>query len=143
MKHLLLLRHAKSSWANPELADIDRPLNKRGKRGATAVGRWMRENGWIPDAALVSAARRTRETWERLELPGTPELRDDLYDAGPEALLTALRAARGDTVLLIGHNPGIGALAHRLDVAAPGHPRFEDYPTAGLAVLAFDIADWA
>ena len=137
MTQLLLLRHAKSSWANPEMPDIERPLNKRGNRAARAMGQWLRANGLLPDRALVSAARRTRETWERLGLEAELELRPDLYEAEPDALLAALRGTSGQTVLMIGHNPGIGALARALAAAPPDHPRFADYPTAALTALRF------
>lgn len=143
MKHLILLRHAKSSWVNPELEDFDRPLNKRGKRSARALAKWFRESDWKPDQVLCSSARRTRETWEELDLAGTPELRDDLYHAGADRMLKALRHAEGKTVLLIGHNPGIAALAHVLVSTPPDHSRFDDFPTGSLLVADFDIKKFA
>jgi phosphohistidine phosphatase len=143
MKHLLLLRHAKSSWANPELDDIDRPLNKRGKRASGDLAGWFRETGWAPDEVLCSAARRTRETCERLGLACEPTLRDDLYDAQTGDLLAAIQGAAGDTVLMVGHNPAIGALARLLAASPPDHARFPDYPTGALTILRFDLDDWA
>lgn len=143
MKHLILLRHAKSSWVNPDLDDFDRPLNKRGKRSAKALGEWLRAEGWQPDLVLCSAARRTRETWEGLGLPGEPVLRKDLYHAMPEGMLAILRAATAQTILLIGHNPGIAALAQDLVREAPQHPRFSDYPTGALLVAGFELKKWS
>ncbi|WP_068118478.1 SixA phosphatase family protein [Tropicimonas marinistellae] len=142
MKQLILLRHAKSSWVNPELDDFDRPLNKRGKRSAKALGKWLRKNERTPDHVLCSAARRARETWEELKLPGDVALRDDLYHASPETMLTALRGTRGRCILMIGHNPGIAALAHDLVAEPPAHPRFADYPTGSMLILDFDIKKW-
>src|SRR6478735_6393170 len=96
MRRLILIRHAKSSWADAATADVDRPLDKRGRDGAALVGAWLAREGYRPDAALVSTARRTRETWDVLAhalgdapasyLPG-------LYHADAEAMLEALRAA--------------------------------------------------
>ncbi len=142
MKHLILLRHAKSSWNNPEVADIDRPLNKRGKRAATDIGAWLKAEGWIPDEVLCSPARRTRETLERLHIGVAPSLRDGIYEAPPGALLSAVQGAVGSTVLMVGHNPGIGALAQILATAKPDHVRFDDYPTAATTVLRFELEAW-
>ncbi|PRY21145.1 phosphohistidine phosphatase [Aliiruegeria haliotis] len=139
MKTLILLRHAKSNWVNPDLEDIDRPLNKRGKRSAKALGKWVRKSPWTPDKVLCSTSRRTRETWEGLSLEGTPELRDDLYHASPDAMLDVIRKTEGDVVMLIAHNPGIAALAHELVAEAPSHSRFSDYPTGSLLVVEFDV----
>ena len=143
MKTLILLRHAKSSWANPEMEDIDRPLNKRGKRAAADMGAWLKSEGWVPDEVLCSAARRTRETLDRLKLPDCrAALREDIYEAPPSTLLAAVQGATGNTVLMVGHNPGIGALAQYLAATKPAHPRFDDYPTGAVTILRFDIDDW-
>lgn len=143
MRHLILLRHAKSSWVNPDVEDFDRPLNKRGKRSAKALGKWIRSNPWQPDEILCSAARRARETCEGLKLPVGADLRQDLYHAEPGTMLEVLRNANGKTVLMIGHNPGIAAFAHLLAETPPDHPRFTDYPTGALLVLGFDTKNWA
>ena len=63
MRRLILMRHAKSSWADPGQRDLDRPLNKRGRRSAALVGGWLKRKGYRPDQALVSSARRAQETW--------------------------------------------------------------------------------
>ena len=143
MKTLLLLRHAKSSWANPKIEDFDRPLNKRGKRAAADIGAWLRAEGWTPDEILCSAARRTRETCERMKTDCAPTLLEDIYEAPPGQLLAAVQGARGETVMMVGHNPGIGALAQYLARETPQHPRFGDYPTGALTILRFDLEDWA
>ncbi|TJW64040.1 MAG: histidine phosphatase family protein, partial [Mesorhizobium sp.] len=62
-KQLLLLRHAKSSWDDPDLIDFDRPLSARGLKAAPLVGRELASQGWLPDLALVSPALRSRDTW--------------------------------------------------------------------------------
>lgn len=143
MRRLILLRHTKSSWASPDTEDVDRPLNKRGKRSAKALGKWLRSHALVPDTTLCSSARRTRETWDGLALPGPVELRDDLYEATTETLLTAIREAEAETLLVIGHNPGIAELAQRVLAEAPTHERFTDYPTGALTIATFDIDSFA
>ncbi|WP_116134298.1 histidine phosphatase family protein [Tropicimonas sp. IMCC34043] len=141
MLHVLLLRHAKSSWVNPEISDFDRPINKRGKRAAKAIGAWLAKEELNPDRVLSSSARRTRETWEGMKLPGQPDLRKELYHAGPEEMLAMLQAVTpgAGTILMIGHNPGVAELAHMLVAEQPDHPRFDDYPTGALLVAGFDV----
>ncbi|MEM6489916.1 MAG: histidine phosphatase family protein [Pseudomonadota bacterium] len=143
MRHLLLLRHAKSSWANPELPDFDRPLNKRGQRSAKALGRWLHSNGTLPELVYCSSARRTRETWDGLKLPGEVAFRDDLYEADSGAVLDVVRACPTPSLLVIGHNPGLADLAHSLARTAPAHARWSDYPTGALTSLRFEVSAWA
>lgn len=142
MKTLLLLRHAKSSWGNPDLPDHDRALNKRGQRAAPVMGTWIKQNDLVPGAAYVSDARRTVETWDRLGLDLTPTITGALYHATPQALLDTIMGATADIVLLVGHNPGIGLLAEAIVETEPTHDRFDHYPTAALLVARFDIASW-
>ena len=143
---LILIRHAKS--ARPAgVADHDRPLNDRGRRAADALGRWMAREGLLPDAVLVSDARRTRETWDGIAaaLPEAPPPRPErgLYEVGAEEMLDVLRGAEGRTVALVGHNPGIGDLAAGLLAAPPDHPRFADYPTGATLVARLPAEGWA
>ncbi len=144
---LILTRHAKSSWDDPALEDHDRPLNVRGRRSAEEIGRWLAERGYLPDALLSSTSVRTRETWALISRALQPRIparwEAALYHAGPQEILDVLRTAEGETVMLLGHNPGIGIAAANLAAAGPGHPRFNDYPTAATTVYRFDIADWA
>lgn len=142
MKTLLLLRHAKSSWGNPDLPDYDRALNKRGQRAAPVMGNWIKANDLVPGEAFVSDARRTVETWERLGLDLTPTITGALYHATPQALLDTVMGASADMVLLVGHNPGIGLLAEAIVETAPHHDRFDQYPTGALLVARFDIPAW-
>jgi phosphohistidine phosphatase len=153
MLTLMLLRHAKSDWPKGGQADIDRPLNERGERAAKLMGRYMGDNGLLPDLALCSPARRTKQTCELAmkELATIPEVRfeQDIYSfSDGSALLKCLRRNGGaaQTVLLVGHNPAIAGLA--LKLAGMGDDRLhaqisEKYPTAALAVITFEIDDWA
>ncbi len=143
MRQLILLRHAKSSWVNPDLNDFDRPLNKRGQRSAKTLGKWLRKSGYAPEVTYCSTARRTRETWEALKLDGSLQLMEELYHASPDRMLGVLHGSEASSVLMIAHNPGISALAHVLVDTAPDHPRFADYPTGSLLVLEFDVESFS
>ena len=151
MKTLILMRHAKSSWADPGIDDRDRPLNKRGRSAAPVMARWLEMRGLRPGRVLCSSSRRTRETAALMRetvpwLP-EPEVSGALYHAGPGTLLEHLRRLPGgcDSVLVIGHEPGLGALLRMLGgrTAAPECRRaYGHFPTAAMAVLEADIGDW-
>jgi len=142
VKTLILMRHAKSSWDTP-LEDHARPLNGRGRISADAMGDWLRARKYLPDQALVSDAARTRETFARLGFVCDTAFEDALYHASAHAMLKALRAATGQTVLMLGHNPGIAEFASALVAEAPDHMRFFDYPTCATTVIRFDISAWS
>ncbi len=139
---LILLRHAKSSWGDPTMDDHDRPLNDRGHRDAPRIGRWLSENGFTPDHALCSSARRAQETFEGLGLDVPHTINGDLYLASPRILFKAIQQATHPTVMVVAHNPGIATLAEQLIATPPDHPRFHDYPTAATLVAEFDAPDW-
>jgi phosphohistidine phosphatase len=144
MHRLLLLRHAKSSWDDPSLADRDRPLAPRGHRAAARMANHLRSDVPRPDLVLCSPALRTRETLDRMSNAfGDAEVvvDDELYGAGEGELLERLRAVddRFETVAVIGHNPGIHDLAIALAGSGAELDRMEaKFPTGALAVLAFD-----
>lgn len=151
MLTLILLRHAKSSWNNPALADIDRPLATRGMNDAPLIGRAMAERGIDPELVLCSSARRTRDTLDLVlpELRVEPQVVYDgaLYHAHPKAMLQMLQAIQPGTnrVMLVGHNPELQAFA--LDLVGSGSKHFRErlmtkYPTAGLAVINFPAGLW-
>ncbi len=142
MKRLILMRHAKSSWDTPGLDDHQRPLNGRGQQAATAIGAWLKTHNHIPDQILSSSSTRTRETCERLKLEAEKTFVDRLYHADPAEMQQVLQSATGQTVLMLGHNPGIAWFAHDLVESPPDHPRFSDYPTCATLVAAFAIDDW-
>lgn len=147
-RRLILTRHAKSAWDDPQLADQDRPLNDRGRRSARALGDWMASRGYEPEEVLCSPARRTQETWEKIAgaaLEVRPLLRFEagLYHAGPEKMLQILRTATQPTVMMLGHNPGIAEFAAMLPARPPMDPDFRRYPTAATLVVDFQIEDWA
>jgi phosphohistidine phosphatase len=147
MKRLILTRHAKSSWDDPLMPDHDRPLNERGKAAAADLGQWLASRGYVPDEVLCSDALRTRKTFSGIApaLPGTPvlELKPALYHAGPDVMLAVLRHAVGETVMIIGHNPGIAEFAARLLSRPPANPEFARYPTGATLVADFDVDAWS
>jgi phosphohistidine phosphatase len=153
MLTLSLLRHAKSSWADRELEDHDRPLAKRGTKAAGAMGAFIAKEGLRPDLILCSGSVRTRATLA-LVLPelGTPapqvEFDEGLYMATPAALLARVQEVTRDMrhVMLIGHNPGMHALA--LELTGKGNKKDVEalaskFPTCGLAVLTFKARKWS
>ena len=144
MTHTLILtRHAKSSWDHPGLADHARPLSKRGVKSARAMGNWLRQGGWDPDQTLSSSSRRTRETYDKMGVACEVTFTDDLYHASADQMHRVLATGQGRTILMLGHNPGIGELAGRLVSAPPDHSRFDDYPTCATLIVTFDIESWA
>jgi phosphohistidine phosphatase len=144
VRRLYLLRHAKSSWDDPDLPDHLRPLARRGRTAVAALVRHMRATGIAPALVLCSPALRARQTWEGVA-PGLPaetavEVDDALYGAGAEDLLRRLRRISADleSVLVVGHNPGLEDLA--LGLVGHGDPasrrRLETkFPTGALATL--------
>jgi phosphohistidine phosphatase len=149
MLTLSLFRHAKSSWADPSREDFDRPLAPRGLNAASAMGAFMAQKV-RPDLVLCSPARRTRETLAQIaDLIGNPHTfyPANLYLASPETLLTSIHAT-DDTVrhlMLVGHNPGLHALAVTLvkpDDSAAARALSAKFPTAGLAVITFQVEAW-
>jgi phosphohistidine phosphatase len=153
MLRLLLLRHAKSSWAEHGVEDRQRPLNKRGREAAPVVGRHLRRMKWIPDLVICSPAERTRRTLELvIEAAGSrPEIAYDeaVYDFGDgNALIDVIRARGGAarTLMIVGHNPSMEFLAIRLARSGPPDAIAEirrKFPTAALAVFDVDAPSWA
>ena len=150
MLRLLLLRHAKAAWPSGTL-DLDRPLAKRGQEAALVMGDYLKSERLEPDLVVVSPARRTQETWERVQpFLGEIETRRDgrIYEAPVGRLLEVLREVefKTRTLLVIGHNPGFEELAKLLigEGDMDGILRLgQKYPTAGLAVIDFSLEDWA
>jgi phosphohistidine phosphatase len=137
-KVLLLLRHAKSSWDDPALADHDRPLAARGRKAAQRIGARLRTDKTPVNLVLCSSARRARETVELVAPPGELEIDDRLYGASPGELLQRLRQVPDDVgaVMLVGHNPAMRDLAIEL-LSGDGDQLVGKFPTGALATLTF------
>ena len=134
---LLLLRHAKSSWDDPMLADHDRPLGPRGRKAAKLISEHLREQRIGVSLVLSSSARRARETVDLVKPPGELRVERGLYAASADLLLERVRSLplEATTVMIVGHNPGLHELATRL-VRDPG-ALTEKFPTGALAMLSF------
>jgi len=152
MKHLFLLRHAKSDWGSLGLDDFDRPLAPRGIRACKRLARHIAERRYQFDLVLCSAAQRAKETWDRIaheigcDAPVTYDR--DLYLAGEDSFMKQLHGLDDEvrSVLLVAHNPDIAAFAARLcqDGQADALHRLDaKYPTGGLAAIRIDCAHWA
>lgn len=139
MRQLILLRHAHAQPAAPGQADIDRPLSSEGHAEAEAAARWLQGKGLLPDRALCSPARRTRETLERvLAVIGYADQRLDaeIYEASAGTLAEIVdRHREVGRLLLVGHNPGLERLAALLHSGQSGD--YRGMPPAGIAVLEF------
>lgn len=145
MRHILVLRHAKSDWATAGMSDFDRPLAARGRHAAAAMGAFMADACPLPDVILCSAARRAVETWQIVarQWPDAPPavFSDELYNAATGDLMLRLtQQTDATTVMLVGHHPGFDGLA--ISLAADQQADLVDkmrikFPTAALAHLTF------
>ena len=153
VKTILLLRHAKSAWNTAHQSDHDRPLNDRGERAARTMADHIAAKAHRPDLILCSTAARTRQTLAPLvKTLGSPtppiSLEKELYLASESELLERLQALpeEAGTVLLVGHNEGIGQLAAALAAHGPSEAleRLRDkYPTGALALLRPPSGPWS
>jgi phosphohistidine phosphatase len=149
MRTVFLLRHAKSDWSDPTLADIDRPLAPRGERAAKKIAGYVRRKRIQPALILCSPSVRTRRTLEAIE-PSLGrncivEFVPALYAASRQELLRQLQALPDSvaSVMLIGHNPGLQELALALASRGADLPRLEEkLPTGALATLVADCQSW-
>jgi phosphohistidine phosphatase len=153
VKRLLLLRHAKAERETAD--DIKRGLEKRGEKDSARMGRFLRDDVYIPDLILCSTAMRTRKTVELLlpELGRAPkvEYQSELYLAEPEVILSLIRRVADKTgvLMVVGHNPGLEQLALAL-AAQPLEKALrkrydamdEKFPTCALAVIDFQVGRW-
>jgi phosphohistidine phosphatase len=155
MRRLMLLRHAKTESDAPSGRDQDRKLDNRGRHDAAEIGGFLGKNPPCPDLVLVSHAVRAIQTWEiaweamkeRVPAPQV-QLMPELYGADlPQLLETVRNVSLTDPkrLMLVGHNPGMHELASALAGSGDAAGRdilAENLPTAGLAILDFDIDDW-
>jgi phosphohistidine phosphatase len=140
---LLILRHAKSSWADEYTDDWERPLTERGVRDATRVGELLRRLSLVPDSIITSDAVRAQTT-ARLVADAAGYLgkvieSSLLYHASPDAVIEVIRTvatATARSVMIVGHNPGLEDLTAQLTGEHVG------LPTAALVNVAVDIDRW-
>jgi len=142
IRHLLVMRHAKSDWSDMSLSDHDRPLNARGCRDAPRMARWISEIGYVPDMVLSSSSQRTRDTMELMNQTWSREVRasfcDSLYLATPETISRTIQSdgCGVDCLMVLAHNPGI---SHFASVLAQ---QSIEMPTAAIAVFELRLNDW-
>lgn len=143
MKTLLVLRHAKSSWKNVNLADFDRPLNKRGKNDAPRMGALLKQEEIVPELIISSSAERALATAEAVALAcgydSEIQITRQLYHAWPEAYLEMLNNVPDENqrVMVVGHNPGVESLVEELT------GDWIRMPTAALAQISLNINQWS
>ena len=143
MKTLLILRHGKSSWKHPGLADHDRPLNGRGRHDAPRVGRLLREEGLVPDRIVSSTAIRARATADLVAdhagCSRRAKKNRELYLASGPDILRVLRnvGGRASRLLVVGHNPGLEELVAGLTGCAVM------LPTAALVEVRLEVDEWS
>jgi phosphohistidine phosphatase len=142
MKTLHLLRHAKSSWKDPMLSDIDRPLKKRGRRDARLMASAMLESGWRPQAVFCSTALRARQTiTEVLETVGVQAAgvvySRELYAFDFRSLLEWLSGRQEDELTIVGHNPALFDLIEWLTAES-----LSAFPTGAYCRLQLELDNW-
>ena len=141
VRRLIVMRHAKSSWKDPNLDDHERPLNKRGRRDAPMVADAIFERGWIPDLILVSSSKRTLQTLEGMShrMGKTPfEVRSGIYHATVIDLVEELEdMLYNGTTMIIGHNPGSEILVNHLS------GEWHTMPTATAVLLLHSGSSWS
>ena len=144
MKRVFLIRHAKSSWKDLSLDDIDRPLNKRGLRDAPFMAKLLRGRNVHADKIISSSAKRALETAtyfaDALNIPKEEiEIRRAIYDAYPDGILEQIRGFRNDwsSVLLFGHNPTFTSFVNQFT-----EEYIANIPTCGIVHLEADIDNW-
>ncbi len=145
-KQLLLMRHAKSSWSNAQMTDYERPLNNRGIRVTPQVAKFIHQQGLVPDLIVSSSAVRARMTAERFleNCAGMNDsqlqLKKEFYHAPASVYLNFLASFSDpsvETLMVVGHNPGLEDLVDRLS------GEWASLPTAAVAHFALPIDDWS
>ena len=146
MKTVLLLRHAKSSWDNPGLADFDRPLAKRGLKDAPIIGQVIADLGIVPDKIISSPAKRARQTTELMAkacgYKKSITWQDSFYGGYSDTLIDALRILPDavELAMLVGHSP---TMEETVEALLVGEGEFSiRMPTAALVCLDLDIMTW-
>ncbi len=142
---LVMIRHAKSSWANPLQSDFDRPLNERGKKEAPEMGEKLKALNIVPDLIICSKAKRTRQTAKKIASALGYNLdnviwEEKLYHCIPSVFEEILYEVKDDvkTLFIIAHNPGITEFVNQL---SPGFG-IDNMPTCGVAAVTFEADEW-
>lgn len=144
MKQLYIIRHAKSSWDDPDLADFERPLNERGKKDAPRMAKRLKEKEVAPDLVVSSPAARALATAKAfVEILGCSPVNlvteKKLYHATADAILSVVKSTneKHDCILLVGHNPGLTEFANRL-----ANEYIQNIPTTGIVSTRLIAESW-
>ena len=149
--HLYILRHAKSDWSAPGTSDFDRPLNKRGRENAKSLGKWMRDNAYIPQQIVSSPAMRARQTTEvvtsqfKKHKPEKILFEDRLYLADLDTLLECINDYKHGlkSLMLVAHNPGLDQLVYQLGKdSIQTDANGKTMTTAALAIFKYSNAEF-
>ncbi len=146
MKTLYIVRHAKSSWKDESLEDIDRPLNSRGKRDAPFMGKLIRKKGILPDVLMSSPALRAYTTAhlfaEQLKYPLDKIIfNHTIYDATVSDMLKVIQNKlknKWDSAMIFGHNVCYTTFANLY-----ADPYIDNVPTCGVVAIEFDVESWS
>lgn len=146
MKTLYVVRHAKSSWDDTDLADIDRPLNDRGKRDAPRMGKRLKEKDIHPELLLSSPARRAFSTAKRIGevlnyKKDNIRTEKKLYHASESEILNVVRSLsdKVDSAMIFGHNPGLTDFVNEV---LDGKQYIDNVPTCGVLAFSFSCKSW-
>jgi phosphohistidine phosphatase len=146
VKTLYIIRHAKSSWEDPDKDDFDRPLNDRGKRDAPRMGKRLKEKGITPDLMLTSPAKRAFSTARRIGKvlkysKDNIKMDKKLYHADEETILSIIRELKDkhNVVMVFGHNPGLTDFINSFQT---GELDIDNLPTCGIVAFELNISSW-
>ena len=142
MKRLILMRHAEAGW-HINIDDHERPLSNSGIQDAKKIGLWLKEKNYTPDEVISSTSKRTRETFNGLLLECVPTFEKSLYLADANHMKSMLQKLLSNTVILLGHNPGISELAYELIQNDEKYAHLLDFPAASTLVIDFNVAQWS
>lgn len=146
MKKVYLIRHAKSSWSNPDIIDFERELNDRGVRDAKAVSKVLHDKVESIDLILSSTAKRAKQTKEILFKKSDKKsfyreiiTDDSLYHASSKKILKTISklSDKYESVAIVGHNPGLTELANSFS-----NVTIDNLPTTGVLAVEFEIGKW-
>lgn len=142
---LVMIRHAKSSWANPLQSDYERPLNERGEQDAPEMGERLKKLDIIPDLIIASTAKRAKQTAKKIAAAfgyDTNKIRweEKLYHCIPSVFEEALYEVADTirTVFVVAHNPGITGFVNQL---SPDF-KLDNMPTCGAVAAHIDVNEW-
>ncbi|WP_276365924.1 histidine phosphatase family protein [Chryseolinea sp. H1M3-3] len=146
MKTLYVVRHAKSSWEDPNQPDFERGLNKRGKRDVPRMAKRLKEKNFHPDLILTSPAKRAFSTAKKMAeilLFPKEKIKTDriLYHADEETILSVVQTIndKHDTILVLGHNPGLTEFVNAL---AESDVFIDNVPTCGVVAFSMPVDSW-